>query len=102
MLETHRMDLRIIAAAGTCEDGLTVSDIHKALGKDGDGVVSLGTIKRHLPGLMRLGRIRGEQAFRDEKIVTLWRSVKVADRDANYFKEVRRAAHSSQSAQARG
>lgn len=73
MLETHRTDLRIVDAIQSNRDGGTVSEIHKQVCNQNDAEISLDAVKRHLPGLVRLGAIRGEKAFRDERMVTIWR-----------------------------
>lgn len=68
MLELHRVDLRIIEAAASFRGGATVQQIQERM----DDPVSIDSIKRHLPGLVRFGAIRGEKAFRDEQMVTVW------------------------------
>lgn len=68
MLELHRVDLRIVEAAAYFRGGATVQQIKQQMADP----VSIDSIKRHLPGLVRLGAIRGEKAFRDEQMVTVW------------------------------
>ncbi|QEF98171.1 hypothetical protein Mal15_22190 [Stieleria maiorica] len=71
MLELHRVDLRIVEAAGGFRRGATVQQIQTAMADP----VSIDSIKRHLPGLVRLGALRGAKDFRDEQMVTVWISI---------------------------
>ena len=70
MLESHRIDVQIVEAIVTLRDGGTVADIQSVTAELEP--VSIDTIKRHIPGLVRLGVIRGENLFRDERLVTVW------------------------------
>ncbi|MCS7466729.1 hypothetical protein NZK35_08745 [Stieleria sp. ICT_E10.1] len=72
MLETHRIDLQIIEAIESLRDGGTVVEIHRRINECGTDPLSIETVKRHLPGLVRMGRVRGVKAFRDERLVTVW------------------------------
>lgn len=83
MLDTHRNDLRIIRAASG-RRGVTIKELHEQLIDDGEGRMSLTAIRRHLPGLMSMGQIRGELEVRDSRIVTVFRS-------GSFSPEVRRA-----------
>ncbi|PAY17162.1 hypothetical protein CKO51_22900 [Rhodopirellula sp. SM50] len=72
MLETHRIDPQIIEAIESLRDGGTVVEIHRRINESGNDPLSIDAVKRHLPGLVRLGRVRGMKAFSDERMVTVW------------------------------
>ena len=72
MLETHRIDLQIGDAINSIRDGGTVVEIHRCINERGQDALSVDAVKRHLPGLVRLGRVRGVKSFRDERQVTVW------------------------------
>ncbi|QDV40864.1 hypothetical protein Enr13x_07000 [Stieleria neptunia] len=72
MLETHRIDLQIINAIESIGDGATIPEIHRRINETGADPLSIDAVKRHLPGLGRLCRVRGVQSFRDERLVTVW------------------------------
>ena len=72
MLEAHRIDLQITEAIESFGGGGTVLEIHRYINESGRDSLSIDAIKRHLPGLVRLGRVHGVKKFRDERLVTVW------------------------------
>ena len=72
MLETHRIDERIKAALGGPQNGLTAIEIHERVTRAANESVSIDAIKRHIPGLVKLGVLRGVKEFRNERLVTVW------------------------------
>ncbi|QDV84963.1 hypothetical protein [Planctomycetes bacterium TBK1r] len=72
MLETHRIDLQIVEAIESLRGGGTVAEIHRRINEQSQETLSIDAVKRHLPGLVRLGRVRGIKAFSDERLVTIW------------------------------
>ena len=77
MLETHRTDLIIIEAIAAMRSPPTVAEIDEQIKATTNEKFSEATIGRHLAGLLRIGRVRGEKCFREERLVTVWRLSKL-------------------------
>lgn len=72
MLDSHRIDMRIIRAIKANRNGLTTNELHRELEDDGEGQISDTAIKRHLPGLLQMKCIRGIKCVREDRMVTVW------------------------------
>ncbi|KAA5547005.1 helix-turn-helix domain-containing protein [Roseiconus nitratireducens] len=70
MLEVHRTDRRILQAID--RTGSTVGEIHSELKRKNIDSISRHTIRRHLPGLERLGLIARHAVTRNDRVVTAW------------------------------
>ena len=73
MLETHRLDARIVEAVRIHRNGMTSSEIQEYLNRRSNDPVSLCSIRRHLPGLVVLRVLRGEKAIRDKRWADVWK-----------------------------
>ena len=80
MLATHSIDLCIVEILQK-NDGLSLSELSRELSTISKHSVSVATVKRHLPGLQRLGCIDSSPAERDGRTKTVWYATKPDNQD---------------------